>query len=95
MVPNLSTLESLECESCQLGKHVHSSFSSRTQKRVDSLFSIIHSDIWGLSHVSSTLDFQYFVTFIDDYSRCTWLYLMKDHFKLFSIFKTFYSKIQN
>ena len=93
MVPNLSTLKSLKCDSCQLGKHVRSSFPNRTQNKVDSLFFVIHFDIWDPSYVSSTLGFQYFVTFIDNYSRCTRLYLMKDHFELFSIFKSFCFKI--
>ena len=92
MVPNLSTLESLKCESCQLDKHVCNSFPSRTQNKVEPLFSVIHFDIWGPSCFPSTLGFQYFVTFIDDYSRCTWLYLMKDHPELFSIFKFFVLK---
>ena len=42
----------------------------------------------------STLGFQYFVTFIDGHSRCTWLFLMKNRAKLFSIFQKFYTEIQ-
>ena len=57
MVPSLSTLKSLECEFYQLGQHVHNSFPSGTQNTIESLFSIIHYDIWGLSHVTSTLGF--------------------------------------
>ena len=41
----------------------------------------------------STLGFQYFVTFIDNYSRCTWLFLMKNRAELYSIFHKFYAKI--
>jgi len=57
-------------------------------------FALVHSDIWGPSRVKSTLGFQYFVTFIDDYSRCTWLYLMKNRFELFSIFQSFFHEIK-
>ena len=39
------------------------------------------------------LGFQYFVTFIDDYSRCTWLFLMKNRVELYSIFQKFYAEI--
>ena len=35
----------------------------------------------------------YFVTFVDDYSRTTWLYLMKNRSKLFSHFRAFYAEI--
>ncbi|BAU00227.1 hypothetical protein VIGAN_10180200, partial [Vigna angularis var. angularis] len=76
MCPELSGLQTLECESCQLGKHVRSVFPKRSQSMCTSSFSIIHSDVWGPSRVSS-FGFRYFVTFIDEYSRCTWVYLMK------------------
>ena len=75
LVPNLSKLSSLSCESCQLGKHSRSSFPCSVSQRALSPFALVHSDIWGPSRVKSTLGFQYFVTFIDDYSRYTWLYL--------------------
>jgi len=71
LVPHLSHLKSLDCESCQLGKHVRVSFQSHATKRSMSPFDIIHSDVWGPSRVSSTLGYKYYVTFIDDFSRCT------------------------
>ena len=37
--------------------------------------------------------FRYFVTFVDDYSRTTWLYLMKNCYELFSYFRAFYVEI--
>ena len=37
--------------------------------------------------------FRYFITFIDDYSRTTWLYLMKNSSELFSHFRAFRAKI--
>jgi len=58
-------------------------------------FTLVHSDIWGPSRVKSNLGFQYFVTFIDDFSRCTWLFLMKNRSKLFYIFQTFFNEIKN
>ena len=95
MVPSLSSLSTLDCESCQLGKHTRATFSRSTEGRSESIFSLVHSDIWGSSRVSSTLGFRYFVSFIDDYSRCTWVFLMKDRLELFSVFKSFFAEIQN
>ena len=94
MFPELSGLQTLECESCQLGKHVRSSFPKRSHSKCTSSFSIIHSDIWGPSRVSS-FDFRYFVTFINEYSRCTWVYLIKDRSELLSIFTSFLNEIKN
>ena len=53
MFPELSSLQTFECESCQLGKHVRSTFPKRSQSKCTSSFSVIHSDIWGPSRVSS------------------------------------------
>ena len=94
MVPRFSTLSSLSCESCQLGKHTRVSFPKRLNNRAKSPFELVHTDVWGPCRTASTLGFQYFVTFIDDYSRCTWLFLMKNRAELFSIFQKFYTEIQ-
>ena len=93
MVPRFSTLSSLACESCQLGKHTRVSFPKRLHNRATSPFDLVHIDVWGPCRTASTLGFQYFVTFIDDYSRCTWLFLMKSRAELFSIFQKFYAEI--
>ena len=93
MVPHFSTLLSLACESCQLGKHTRVSFPQRLNNRAKSPFELVHTDVWGPCWTASTLGFQYFVTFIDDYSRCTWLFLMKNRAELYSIFQKFYAEI--
>ena len=43
----------------------------------------------------SRTGFRYFVTFVDDYSRTTWLYLMKNRSELFSNFCALYAVIHN
>lgn len=86
MVPSLSSSSLVECESCQLGKHTRTSFPKRVNNRATAMFDIVHSDIWGPSRVNSSLGY-YFVIFVDDYSRCTLLFLMKNRSELFSIFQ--------
>ncbi|RVW17806.1 Retrovirus-related Pol polyprotein from transposon RE1 [Vitis vinifera] len=71
MVPSFSFLSSLACESFQLGKHTRVSFPKRLNNRAKSPFELVHTDVWGPCRTASTLGFQYFVTFIDDYSRLT------------------------
>ena len=88
-----STLSSLACESCQLGKHTRVSFPKRLNNWENYHFELVHTDVWGPCWTASTLGFQYFVTFIDDYSRCTWLFLMKNRAELYSIFQKFYTEV--
>ena len=71
LVPHFSSLSSLECESCQLGKHTRVLFPKRLDPQTKSPFELVHTDVWGPSRSTSTLGFRYFVTFIDDYFRCT------------------------
>ena len=94
MVTRFSILSSLTCESCQLRKHTRVSFPKHLNNRAKSPFELVHNDVWGPCRTASTLGFQYFVTFIDDYSRYTWLFLMKNRAELYSIFQKFYAEIQ-
>ena len=68
MVPRFSSLFSIECESCQLGKHTCVSFPKRLDQWTKSPFELVQTDVWGPSQTESTLGFRYFDTFIDDYS---------------------------
>ena len=52
LVPSLSKLSSLLCESCQLGKHSRSSFPCSVSQRALSPFALVHSDIWDLVMLS-------------------------------------------
>ncbi|GJY95774.1 retrovirus-related pol polyprotein from transposon TNT 1-94 [Tanacetum coccineum] len=47
-------------------------------KRAASPFELVRSDVWGPCPVTSKSGFKYFATFVDDYFRVTWLYLMKN-----------------
>ena len=94
MVSCFSNLSSIECESCQLGKHTHVSFPQHLDQQTKFPFELVHIDIWGPSRAKSTLGFRYFVTFINNYSRCTWLFLIKTCAKLFSIFQKFHAEFR-
>jgi len=43
----------------------------------------------------SKLIFMYFVSFVKDHSRVTWIYLLKSRSEVFFTFKVFYSEIKN
>ena len=94
MVPHFSSLSSIECESCQLGKHTRISFLKRLDQRTKSPFDLVHTKVWGPSQTESTLGFRYFITFIDDYSHCIWLFLMKTQSELFFIFQKFHAEVR-
>ena len=57
--------------------------SPRVNKRASAPFELVHYDVWGPCLVMSPTVFKYFVTFVDDFSRVTWLYLMKIRYEIF------------
>uniref|UniRef100_A0A2N9GH48 Integrase catalytic domain-containing protein n=1 Tax=Fagus sylvatica TaxID=28930 RepID=A0A2N9GH48_FAGSY len=78
---------------CRLG---HPS-SLNLQQLVPSLsdFSSFNCETCELTRTTGLCGARYFVTFIDDHSRLTWVYVLKDRSQLFAIFKSFYAEISN
>ena len=55
---------------------------------------MIHSDVWGITPVISHANYKYFVTFIDDYSKYTWIYFLRSKSEVCSVFKKFVAYIE-
>ena len=55
-----------DCEVCVLSKYYRSVYP-RTNRKSNSLFSIVYSDVWG-SAPNTPMGYLYFVIFIDDVS---------------------------
>ena len=79
------------CESCVVGKQYGDSFPKQNNKRASSLARLIHADIWGpMQTLSLSLsDNRYFVVFVDDFSRMTWVYFVKEKLEVLEVFKKF------
>ena len=82
------------CESCQLGKVSKLPFSSSVFQSLKPL-ERIHCDVWGLAPVTSVQDFRYYIIFIDNYSRFSWLYPLKLKSEVFGTFKSFQCLVEN
>ena len=63
------------CDICELDKSHRASFPLILNKS-PLPFMVIHSDIWGPSKVPNLSGSSWFVTFIDDCTRMTWLCLI-------------------
>jgi hypothetical protein len=85
--------ESSLCESCVMGKQHRTPFPKDTRHRASELFEIIHTDVYGPMHVKSFGNSQYFVTFIDDYSKYTQVYFLKSKDQVLEKFKEFVSYV--
>jgi hypothetical protein len=91
---NSFSIEFLDCSSCKLGKSKALSFPSHGS-RASKCFEIIHTDVWGVSPVISHAQYKYFVTFIDDFSRFTWIYFLRSKADVFLTFQAFVVFVEN
>lgn len=76
----------LPCEPCLNGKLSKTKFSKSTDKRYP-LLGLVHSDVCGKMSSPSLGGSSYFVTFIDDASRYTWIYALKNKDDVFKTFQ--------
>lgn len=60
-----------------------------------SVLGLIHSYICGPMSVKALNGFEYFLTFIDDHSRKTWIYFLKTKDEVFCLFKEFKALVEN
>ena len=83
------TLEQLPlCQNCIQGKMTKRSFIAKGVRAQECL-DLIHSDVCGLFSVHARGGYEYFITFTDDYSRYTYVYLMKKKSEAWEKFKEF------
>ena len=76
------------------GKNTKKTFPSSESKE-KGILEIIHSDVCGPMLSSSLSGYAYYVSFIDEFSRKTWIYVMKNKYEVFSKFKEFKALIEN
>ncbi|KAJ4718647.1 Retrovirus-related Pol polyprotein from transposon TNT 1-94 [Melia azedarach] len=74
------------CEHCIFGK-LHRSKFPKAIHRTKGTLDYIHSDCWGPSRVESLGSHRYFVSMIDDFSRMTWVFIMKHKSEAFKNFR--------
>ena len=89
----LVSTENFDCVSCQLGKQSALPFNTSESISTD-IFDLIHSDIWGPSSVSSIDGSRYFIVFIDDYSRYSWIFNMKHRSELLQVYSNFAKMVE-
>jgi hypothetical protein len=85
--------DNFDCVSCQLGKQLALPFHNSEFMSIG-IFDLIHSDVWGPSPINSIGGSRYFVIFVDDYSRYSWVFLMRSHDELLNIYRNFANMVK-
>ena len=77
-----------------LGKHAKATFPS--SKHISKwILDIVHSDVCGPMSLASITRTMYYVSFIDDFSHKTWIYLLETKDEVFSKFQEFKALMEN
>lgn len=84
----------LFCDACQYRKQLKLSFKS-TEKKTRTILELIHSNLWGPAPIPSTYQHKYYISFVDDKTRYTWLFPLTTKSQAFDTFVVFKNQIEN
>ena len=76
------------CITCCMGK-AHRLHSPSSETTYNHPLQLVFGDLWGPSPTVSSLEYKYYITFVDAFSRYTWIYLLTSKSDAFLISKQF------
>ncbi|KAJ4758161.1 polyprotein [Rhynchospora pubera] len=82
------------CEDCAVAKCHRLPFVPSTSKSVAPL-ELLHSDVWGPAPVLTDSGFRYFLVFVDDFTRFTWIFFLKSKDEVVKVFSSFKLQVEN
>lgn len=82
----------LKCKSCAIGKAAATPFRGEHERSTVRLHRV-HSDVLTINTPTSR-GLRYILTFVDDYSRKLWIYLLAKKSEVFDKFKMFKAKVE-
>jgi len=93
-LPDINISENTICKPCQFSKQTTSHFIENEESTSKPL-EPIHTDLCGPSRKKSPRGEEYFILFIDDFSKMCWIGLLKHKDEAFENFKSFKALVGN
>jgi transposase len=94
-LPNIKQIDLDFCEHCVYGKHKRVIFIRVRKENKSERLELVHTDVWGPTQVSSLGVSCYYVNFIDDATRKTWVYCIRQKYDVFDTFKKWKALVEN
>jgi hypothetical protein len=88
------TVNNLSCETCLRGKQSRQPVPKIRTTESKQVLELVHTDISGPFRVKSLGGARYFISFIDDFSRQTFVYFIHDKSEAFKKFRTFHQEME-
>lgn len=95
LLPGLNHVDLKLCENCVYGKQKRVRFLRVGKEKKSEKLELVHTDVWGPTQVSSLGGSRYYVTFIDDATRKTWIYCIRNKSDVFNTFKKWEALVEN
>ena len=93
LLPKFDINKTHKCEICVESKLARKPFKSI--ERSSELLELVHSDLCDLKMTPTRSGRKYFITFIDDYSRFCYVYLLHSKDETIDVFKTYKNEVEN
>jgi transposase InsO family protein len=93
-LPEIQVFHDGVCKGYAQGKNVKKPFPSSDSK-AKGVLDLINADVCGPLSATSLSEYVYYVSFIDDFSRKTWTYFLKNKDEVFSKLKEFKALVEN
>ncbi|KAH9779268.1 retrovirus-related pol polyprotein from transposon RE1 [Citrus sinensis] len=65
-----------------------------TETKTKNPLELLHTDLWGPSPTPSIQGYKYYVSFVDDFTRFTWIFPLKTKADTFQVFKIFKAQVE-
>ena len=93
-LPELKVDHEGVCKGCAQGKNIKNPFPKSDSKE-EGILELVLSYVCSPMPSTSLSGYAYYVSFIDDYSRKTWVYFLKSKDEVLGKFKEFKSLVEN
>ncbi|XP_021737707.1 uncharacterized protein LOC110704224 [Chenopodium quinoa] len=87
-------LQNTICQVCPLAKQTRLAFHT-SSIQTSSVFELLHIDVWGPHSVKTPTGCNQFLTIVDDYSRFTWIHMLKNKSDSVLVMKIFMKMVHN
>ena len=85
---------SFNCEVCVSGKHTKHSYHENSAVKSTVPLELIYSDVYGPLPVPSIGGKRFILTFVDDFSRYTWIYFLTKKSEVLTAFQLFVLEVE-
>lgn len=81
------------CHICPLAKQRRLNFPANNH-RSEHIFDLVHADIWGPFKTATHAGYTHFLTIVDDFSRYTWVYLLRNKSDVVHIIPRYFQLVE-